>query len=183
MTLTRKPRVTLSSTTVRPAGGGTFAMNLTSRQDVQGVGGGADAAFDVPVGADATVTRTATSGTDASRFDGAIDCGAAGTTTAASLDLTNITADITCTSTADRRPLVTVKQALAPADDPGRFDLSVGGTLVRAGAGDGERERRDDPWLRLGGDDPRRAGRSGDAGAVRDEHRLRRRRQGHGLHA
>ncbi len=37
-----------------------------------------------------------------------------------------------------RRPIVTVKQALVPAGDGGRFDLKVGTTTVKAAAGNGE---------------------------------------------
>ena len=37
-----------------------------------------------------------------------------------------------------RRPTVTIVSALSPAADAGRFDLRVGSTVVKAGAGDGE---------------------------------------------
>jgi hypothetical protein len=37
------------------------------------------------------------------------------------------------------KPVVTVIKRLAPASDPGRFDLKVNATVVKAAAGDGER--------------------------------------------
>ena len=58
--------------------------------------------------------------------------------TARPVTLTNVTADVTCTITNKRRPTVTVVKALSPAGDAGRFDLRVGSTVVKAGAGDGE---------------------------------------------
>jgi hypothetical protein len=41
-------------------------------------------------------------------------------------------ADVTC------NPVITVTKALSPASDPGRFDLQVNGTTVKAGAGNGD---------------------------------------------
>jgi hypothetical protein len=52
----------------------------------------------------------------------------------AAVPLTNVT----CTIANQRRPTVTVVKALSPAADPGRFDLRVNSTVVKAGAGAGD---------------------------------------------
>jgi len=45
---------------------------------------------------------------------------------------------LACTLTNRRRATIRVVKHLVPSSDPGRFDLKIGGTVVKAGAGDGD---------------------------------------------
>lgn len=47
-------------------------------------------------------------------------------------------ANVDCTFTNVRKPKLTLKKVLRPLADPGRFDLLVNSTVVRAAAGDGD---------------------------------------------
>jgi len=56
-----------------------------------------------------------------------------------SLEVTVALGDVLdCTFTNVRKPKITVKKVLRPSDDPGRFDLLVGSTVVKAAAGNGD---------------------------------------------
>jgi FG-GAP repeat len=89
------------------------------------------------------VSESAVAGTSLASYASSIACtlngipgpGASGTT---QLDVTVAKDDLlACTITNKRKPQIVLTKHLVPSSDPGRFDLKIGGTLVRAGAGEG----------------------------------------------
>ena len=121
-----------------PAGdAGRFDLRVGSTVVKAGAGDGEQGSTTVTRGSDVTVSEVSASGPGLAAYDSSIDCGS-GPTDGTTVTLTNVTADVTCTIANKRRPTVTVVNALSPAGDAGRFDLRVGSTVVKAGAGDGE---------------------------------------------
>jgi hypothetical protein len=92
-----------------------------------------------------TVSEAAGAGTALSSYDSSIVC-KDGATTVASGSGTSLSGvpvvdghDVVCTFTNVRRPgSIKVVKDLVPAADAGRFDLKVGGAVVKAAAGDGD---------------------------------------------
>jgi hypothetical protein len=90
------------------------------------------------------VSETAASGASLSTYTSSIACTrnggagpAAGGTT--HLDVTVAAGDVlACTITNRRKATITLAKHLVPSADAGRFDLKVGGAIVKAGAGDGD---------------------------------------------
>jgi hypothetical protein len=89
------------------------------------------------------VTESAVAGTTLSDYAVSIACtlnGNAGPSASGTqLDVTVSEGDqVACTITNKRRAQVALSKHLIPSSDPGRFDLAVGGTVVKVSAGDGD---------------------------------------------
>lgn len=129
--------ITVTKVLVPSADTGRFDLKVDSTVVKAGAANGDSGTTHVTTGAGATVSEVAAAGTDLSDYVTSIDCGA-GSVSGSTISLTNVTAATTCTITSTRRPRVTVTKSLRPSGDAGRFDLRVGATVVKAGAGDGE---------------------------------------------
>jgi hypothetical protein len=99
----------------------------------------------LPTGSGYTVSEAAGTGTSLAKYDSSVEC-KDGATTVASGSGTSLSGvpvvegrNVICTFTNVRRPgTIQVVKELVPATDQGRFDLAVDGTVVKAGAGDGQ---------------------------------------------
>ncbi len=137
ITNTRRPLVTVIKSLTPSLDAGRFDLRVGSTVVKAGAGDGEQGSTTVIRGSDVTVSEVSASGPGLVAYDSSIDCGS-GPTDGTTVTLTNVTDDVTCTIANQRRPTVTVVKALSPAGDAGRFDLRVGSTVVKAGAGDGE---------------------------------------------
>jgi len=86
--------------------------------------------------------ETAASGTTLSNYTSSIACtrngGSGPSGNGTSLTVSVSPADVlNCTFTNVRKAKITVTKALSPTSDPGRFNLLVGSTTVKSGAGNG----------------------------------------------
>jgi hypothetical protein len=105
-----RPRVTVVKRLVPADDAGRFDLNVGATLVRAGAGDGQNGTVEVGYGSNVTVSETAAAGTDASKYDSAIDCGS-GSTAGTERTLTNVTADITCVVTNTRRsepPLLTL---------------------------------------------------------------------------
>src|SRR5581483_9251591 len=124
------------------ADAGRFDLKVGSTVVKAGAGDGDSGALDLPPGT-YTIKETAVPGTTLSSYASSIDCTLNGATgpsgTGTSLAVSVAEGDqLDCTFTNERRGTITVRKSLSPAGDPGRFELLVGSTVVKSGAGNGD---------------------------------------------
>ena len=121
---------------------GRFDLKVAGTVVKAGAGNGEAGAFGVSPGT-YRVSESAAAGTTLSSYSTSIACTingnpgptAEGTT---QVDVTVAEGDqATCTITNRRKAKITLTKHLVPANDPGRFDLRVGSTVVKAAAGEG----------------------------------------------
>lgn len=136
----RIPVVTLRKSLSPPKGDkGRFDLAVGSTVVASAVGNGGSGTGTFQPGK-YTLSETAATGS-LGDYVSSIACtlsgGAGPSGSGTSLEVTLVYGDLLdCTFTNTRKPLVTVKKLLNPSDDPGRFDLLVDSTVVRAAAGD-----------------------------------------------
>ena len=128
---TAGPTVTVTKALVPASDPGTFDLRVDGAVVRAGAGHGQSGGLQVAAGTPVTVSEVA--GAD---HLSSIDCGG-GPQAGSSLMLPPVTGDVVCTITNTRKRTVTLVGALAPAGDPGRFDLRVADAVVAAAAGDG----------------------------------------------
>jgi hypothetical protein len=132
------PTITVINALSGAPGAGHFDLEVGSSTVHAGAADGEQGQAQIGYRSATTISETASSGTDQSRYDVAIDCGAAGSGTGTSLVLAPVADATTCTITNERRPLVTFRSNLAAHDGAGSFDLQLNGQTVKASAMDGE---------------------------------------------
>jgi hypothetical protein len=142
LTNKRKAAVTLTKLLLPASDSGRFDLRLGSTVIKAGAGNGDSGSIQVAPGT-YRVTEIGVAGTSLANFSTSIACtlngvsgpAARGTT---KLDVTVMAEDVlACTLTNRRKATITLTKHLMPSSDSGAFDLKVGGTVVRAGAGDG----------------------------------------------
>ena len=119
---------------------GKFDLKIGSDVVVDDGGQEAQGTRTLATGTDYTVSETGGTGTSLSKYDSSVVC-KDGDVTVASGSGTSLAdvpvaegRNVVCTFTNTRRPgSIEVVKDLKPADDPGRFDLKVGGDVVKAG--------------------------------------------------
>jgi hypothetical protein len=102
-----------------------------------------------------TLSEVAGAGTSLSNYSSSIACtingnpgpSASGTSLNVSVDWGDVLA---CTLTNRMGATITLRKDLRPSSDPGRFDLKVAGTVVKAGAGNGAPARSKSGRARTG---------------------------------
>ncbi len=137
----RRPQVTLTKHLVPASDPGRFDLRVGGMVVKAGAGEGDTGSATVTAGS-YTVSEVAAAGTTLLDYFSSIACtlnGQAGPSgTASSLNVTLTWGDVlACTITNKPGGTVTLTKQLLPGTDPGRFDLRVGQTLVKAGAGNG----------------------------------------------
>jgi hypothetical protein len=135
--------ITLTKQLVPSADPGRFDLKVGGTVVKRGAGNGGSGATGVVSGT-YRVSESAAAGTNLSNYSTSIACtlngnpgpSADGTS---QLDLTVADGDqAACTMTNRRKATIRLTKHLVPSSDPGRFDLKVGGTVVKAGAGEGD---------------------------------------------
>ena len=124
---------------------GLFDLQLDGKTRAEGVGdGGTTGAITVATGSHA-VAELAGTGTSLDDYESGVQCTGmadaakaaqpvAGTSTEV---LVNAGDEVVCTFTNERKGTITLVKDLAPATDPGLFDLLIDGTPAVTGVGDG----------------------------------------------
>jgi hypothetical protein len=120
---------------------GRFDLKVGATVVKSAAGSGGSGSLQVAAGT-YSVHEAASAGTTLSDYTSSISCTVNGSpgpkANSSSLNVTVATGDVlVCTLTNARRARIRLIKHLVPFDDPGRFDLYVGPTLVRAAAGDG----------------------------------------------
>ena len=144
-TLTNKPGawITLTKHLTPASDPGRFGLRVGQTVVKAGATDGGSGSLGVVPGT-YRVTENGASGANLSDYSTSIACtvngnpgpSANGTT---QLNVTVALGDrVACTLTNRRKAQITVAKHLAPSSDPGRFDLKIGGTVVKPGAGDGD---------------------------------------------
>ena len=141
----RKATVTLTKHLLPSAASGRFDLKLTSSSGVRvaktGAGDGDSGTIQVAPGT-WTVLEGPAPGTSLSDYVSSIACtqngtpGPSGSGTSLPVQLAPA-AVLACTFTNRQTATITLTKSLVPASDPGRFDLRVGQSVVKAAAGDG----------------------------------------------
>ncbi|HTE61686.1 MAG TPA: hypothetical protein VK631_15140, partial [Solirubrobacteraceae bacterium] len=123
---------------------GTFDLKVGATVVKAGASDGQSGSASVAPGA-YTVSETGAAGTSLAKYDSEIECkdGDAVVKSGSGASLAGVAVDsndtIVCTITNTRLPgKLTVVKDLKPAGDAGRFDLRIGGDVVKAAAGDGD---------------------------------------------
>jgi hypothetical protein len=141
----RKATVTMTKRLLPSSASGRFDLKLTSSTGARlvraGAGDGDSGTIQVAPGP-WTVLESAASGTTLSDYVGSVACTLNGkpgsSANGTSLPVQLAPADVlACTFTNRQTAAVTLTKALAPSSDPGRFDLRVGQSVVKAAAGNG----------------------------------------------
>jgi hypothetical protein len=142
-TFTNKRRAQIALTKhLTPADdAGRFDLKVAATVVKSGAGDGDSGSTQVGAGS-YSLSEVAAAGTSLTSYASSIACtrnGAAGPSgNGASLKVTVGWGDVlACTITNQRGAAIKLVKQLAPGSDPGRFDLKVGGTVVKAGAGNG----------------------------------------------
>ncbi len=134
------PKVTLNHVLLPADDPGRFGLQIGGSPLVSGIGDGFSSRLYQEYSGDSQAGTFASKGTDPEAYDTTIDCGTAGKTTAstaeATLPLPALKNSVDCTVTHRRKQTITVK--LARPAGTAAFDLKIGGTVVKAGAVDGE---------------------------------------------
>jgi hypothetical protein len=135
-------QITLAKQLLPASDPGRFDL-LVNSSTVKTAAGNGDSGSKQVAGGTYTVKELAAAGATLSDYSSSIACtlnGAAGPSgTGASLKVTVAVGDVmVCTFTNSRKATVTLAKTLVPANDPGRVDLKVGSTTVRASAADGD---------------------------------------------
>jgi hypothetical protein len=134
--------ITLTKSLVPASDAGRFDLRLGQIVVKAGTGDGGSGSIQVLPGT-YRVTESGVSGAVLSNYNTSIACtlnGGAGPSAngTTKLDVTVAAHDLlACTLTNRRKASITVVKHLVPSSDAGRFDLKVGATVVKAGAGDG----------------------------------------------
>ena len=138
ITNSRKPEVRVLKVTDPTTDNGKFDLRIGGAVFADEVGNGGDTGFQKVAVGSVTVDELAGSSSPTTLADydskvvcnsekGSADPGTSKTFTVAYGD------QVTCTITNSKRPVVEVVKQLVPADDPGRFNLSIGGTTYDNG--------------------------------------------------
>jgi DNA-binding beta-propeller fold protein YncE len=128
------PEVTVKLAVVPAGDAGRFDLKVNSTTVAAGAASGGQGSVGVVSGTSPSVAVAAAAGSNLANYAASIDCGA-GPQSGTSTTLLNVTADTVCTVTLRRRLTLTLSVRVAPLSDPGRFDLKVDGTTVKATAG------------------------------------------------
>ncbi len=136
----RKAQIALRSTSCR-LGSGRFDLKV-GQTVVKAAAGEGDSGSRLVGTGTYTVSELAAAGTSLSDYTSSIACtrngspgpSGSGTSLSVSVDWADVLA---CTVTNRMGATITLRKDLRPSSDPGRFDLKVAGTVVKASAGNG----------------------------------------------
>jgi len=137
----RKPQVEVLKVTDPTTDPGKFDLQINGTTYADDVGNGGDTGFkEVAPGSTVTVGEVAGTGSNLADYVSSISCdsGKGGSSTTSHSFTANYGDKVVCTITNRRKPEVKVVKTVVPANDTGKFNLLINGSVAKADATNGQ---------------------------------------------